>query len=193
MLSSFPGFLNRACAHSFLMPVACRSGGLPDTDTVVVIVRPARWGDVVRALELENEALGQGVAWDPSRVRSWWDADLLTAFAAETDGLLVGYASAARLDEGTFEAIVGGRLAPEELEVPRNVDGGFFWVGIVLVLPEFQGRGVGAELLTRLVTSQPGRYVADVYSDAGAALVEKLGWVRVRDGQHPLYQTMSPV
>jgi GNAT superfamily N-acetyltransferase len=72
--------------------------------------------------------------------------------------------------KGTFEAIVGGRLAPEELEVPRNVDGGFFWVGIVLVLPELQGRGVGAELLARLVTSQPGRYVADVYSDAGAAV-----------------------
>lgn len=144
---------------------------------------------MLRALELEKEMLGEGVAWQPSRVRVWWDAGRLRSYSALVEDQLVGYASAARLDEDTFKAIIEGNLAPEHLGPPQGSGGDFFWVGIVLVVPDHQGRRIGAELLTNLC-GEPGSYVADTYTTGGAKLVENLGWVRLRDGLHPLYGTV---
>jgi GNAT superfamily N-acetyltransferase len=151
-------------------------------------VHQAEWKDVVGALSLEAASLGDGVAGSDERARAWWDAGLVNAVAARDGDRLCGYASAMQLSAETYQAIVDGELDPEDLELDSvSGCGPHYWVGIVIVDPEYQGRGLGTRLLSDLVSARAGRYVADVYSPGGEALVERLGWTRVRDGEHPLY------
>jgi GNAT superfamily N-acetyltransferase len=153
-------------------------------------LRRADWGDVVRALTLEADLLGDGVAWSDERARTWWDADRVIAFAIEDDDRLCGYASAMQLSGESYQAIIDGRLDPEHLEL-GDEPAAFYWVGIVIVDPAYQGCGIGTRLLSSLLGERAGQYVADVYSPGGKALVERLGWIQVQSGEHPVYVTVS--
>jgi len=154
-------------------------------------LRRAKWGDVVQALALEAELLGDGVAWSAERARKWWDAGRVIAFVVEDDEHLCGYASAMQLSGESYQAVIGGILDPEHLEL-GDEPAAFYWVGIVIVDPAYQGCGIGTWLLSSLLGERAGQYVADVYSPGGKALVECLGWIQVLGGEHPLYVAVSP-
>lgn len=155
-------------------------------------VDPAQWPDVVAALALEAEALGDGVAWDVDRVRAWWDTGTVTAVAVKEGSQLIAYASAASITPEAFGAIAQGQLDPEDLELDHaGPEHTHHWVGIVITDPAHRGKGAGRRALDWLTGVVDGECIADVYSEGGRALVEKLGWRKVRDGQHPIYVTGS--
>lgn len=155
--------------------------------------QPATWDDVVDALALEAEQLGNNVAWDLDRVRQWWDAGAETAFAVRDQDQLVAYACVMHLLPEVFEGIVAGRLNPSNLELTdTTLDAAHHWLGIVITHPAYRKRGAGTAVLAALCGALSGHIVADVYSEQGRALLERTGWVLVRAGEHPIYTLELP-
>ena len=153
----------------------------------------ATWEDVVDALALEAEQLGNDVAWDLDRVRQWWDSGVETAFAVRDRDQLVAYACVMHLLPEAFEGIVTGSLDPSNLELTHTtMDAAHHWLGIVVTHPAYRNRGTGTAVLAALCAALRGHIVADVYSDQGLALLERTGWVFVRDGEHPIYTLELP-
>ena len=150
--------------------------------------QPAQWSDVLDALVLEAAALGDGVAWEDDRARAWWDTGAVTAVAVKDGPQLIAYASAMSISPKTFNAIAEGQLDPTNLDLDHiDLARTHYWVGIVVTDPGHQGKGAGRLALEELIEALNGQCIADVYSEGGRALVEQLGWRKVRDGEHPIY------
>ena len=150
--------------------------------------QPAQWSDVLDALVLEAAALGDGVAWEDDRARAWWDTGAVTAVAVKDGPQLIAYASAMSISPETFNAIAEGQLDPTDLDLNHtDLARTHHWVGIVVTDPGHQGKGAGRLALEELSEALNGQCIADVYSEGGRALVEQLGWCKVRDGEHPIY------
>lgn len=150
--------------------------------------QPAQWFDVLEALILEAESLGEGVAWEIDKVRACWDTGAVTAVAVKDGSHLIAYASAMSISPETLNAIVEGRLNPTEIGLEHaDVARTHHWIGIVVTALEHRGKGAGRLALEELVGALNGKCIADVYSEGGRALVERLGWRKVRDGEHPIY------
>jgi GNAT superfamily N-acetyltransferase len=153
----------------------------------------ATWDDVVDALALEAEQLGNDVAWDLDRVRQWWESGVETAFAVRDQEQLVSYACAMHLLPEAFDGIVTGRLDPSNLDLAHTtLDAAHHWLGIVITHPAYRNHGTGTAVLAALCNVLSGRIVADVYSEQGRALLERTGWVFVRTGDHPIYTLELP-
>jgi hypothetical protein len=106
---------------------------------------------------------------------------------------LVAYACAMTLTPAAFDAVVSGSLNPEDLELAHGaVRGAHHWVGIVITDEAYHRRGAGRLALKTLTTQLPGSFVADVYTEAGRALLERLGWKKVLNTQHPIYVLKTP-
>jgi hypothetical protein len=169
-------------------PCSRRTTSTQRADAEGVQVLQASWKDVVAALELEAKLLGDGTAWELSRVQEWWDAGVETAVVVKDGTALVSYACAMTLSPAAFDAIVSGSLNPEHLELAHtDVRGSHHWVGIVVTDEAYRGRGAGRLVLEALTNQLSGSFVADVYTEAGRVLLERLGWKQVLDAQHPIY------
>ena len=110
----------------------------------------------------------------------------MTAVAVKDGSQLIAYASAMSISPATFNAIAEGRLDPTDLD-HTDLARTHHWVGIVVTDPDHQSKGAGRLALEELVGALNGQCIAGVYSEGGKALVEKLGWRKVRDGNHPIY------
>lgn len=79
--------------------------------------------------------------------------------------------------DGCFVAEVGDRVAGT---VTTTIyEGCFAWIGMVLVDPEFRGRGIGRALLQQAIEFLDGRGIAAIGLDAtpqGRPIYEKLGF-----------------
>jgi len=158
-----------------------------------VEVQRASWEDVVAALELEAETLGSDVAWDLDRVFKWWEAGVETAVVIKDHEQLLAYACAMHITSQAYTNIAEGDLDPEMLELSNTErDSGNYWVGIVIVDTKHRRRGLGLQVLTELTETLEGRFVADVYTDGGRALVETAGWTLLLDGVKPIYGVAKP-
>ena len=112
----------------------------------------------------------------------------MTAVAVKDGPQLIAYASAMSISPKTFNAIAEGQLDPTDLDLDHiDLARTHYWVGIVVTDPGHQGKGAGRLALEELVEALNGQCIADVYSEGGRALVEQLGWRKVRDGEHPIY------
>ena len=150
--------------------------------------RPAVWKDVVDALALESAQLGEDVAWDLGRVREWWDSGVETAYVIRDQDRLVTYACVMHLLPETFDQIISGTLEPADLKLAHTIlKAEHHWLGSVVTHPEYRNRGAGTTVLSALCATLSGRVVADVYSEQGRSLLERLGWRLVRPGVHPVY------
>lgn len=129
------------------------------TDTAVI--EPMRRADAIRCAELESLLFARDNPWP---ARAFRDAVAFPGHryvAARIDGLLVGYAGAARL----------GLTPPLEYEVHT-----------IGVDPDYQGRGVGRRLLAELLEfACDGPTFLEVRTDnaSAIALYESVGFVTV--------------
>jgi predicted N-acetyltransferase YhbS len=117
------------------------------TDTVI-IYRPIREDDIHAA-----HALTQAVRW-PHRVEDWQAVLRLGAgFAAEENGAVVG--TALWWAQGEHQASLG----------------------MVIVSSAHQGRGIGRELMQRVLQQTGTRHTLLIATPAGQPLYERLGFV----------------
>ena len=128
---------------------------------MTVIYTELETGDAARCAELEAQLFDGDDPWPAEAFLRELAAAHIRYVAARSDDKLVGYAGISRL----------GRKAPFEYEIHT-----------IGVDPAFQGRGVGRELLTRLLELADGGAVfLEVRTDNEAAigLYEGAGFVNV--------------
>lgn len=114
-------------------------------------------------------ALSQAVRW-PHRLEDWQFVHRLgTGFVAECDGAVVGTALcwAYGSDHGSL--------------------------GMVIVSPDLQGKGVGRELMKRVLDELDGRTTMLIATPAGRPLYERLGFVAVGDVHQHQGTVFEPV
>ena len=128
---------------------------------MTVIYTELETGDAARCAELEAQLFDGDDPWPAEAFLRELAAAHIRYVAARSDDKLVGYAGISRL----------GRKAPFEYEIHT-----------IGVDPAFQGRGVGRELLTRLLEFADGGAVfLEVRTDNAAAigLYEEAGFVNI--------------
>jgi ribosomal-protein-alanine N-acetyltransferase len=117
--------------------------------------------DAARCAELESQLFGGDDPWPARAFLAELAAKNNHYVAARKDGRLVGYAGIARL----------GRVAPYEYEIHT-----------VGVDPDFQGRGIGRQMMHRLIEfASGGTIFLEVRTDNEPAikLYESLGFARI--------------
>jgi [ribosomal protein S18]-alanine N-acetyltransferase len=117
--------------------------------------------DAPRCAELEEKLFPGDDPWPATAFRNELDAKHTRYFAARAEGTLVGYAGIARL----------GRFRQYEYEIHT-----------IGVDPAYQGRGIGRQLLDRMLDFASGGPVfLEVRTDNGPAiaLYESAGFVNV--------------
>jgi ribosomal protein S18 acetylase RimI-like enzyme len=80
--------------------------------------------------------------------------------------------------DGCFVAEAGGQICGTATAI--TYEGRFAWVGMVLVDPEFRGRGIGTQLLERAIEHLDALKIPTIKLDAtpmGQPLYEKLGFL----------------
>ena len=154
-------------------------------------IKPSTWDEMLLSLEMETLALGHGVAWEEQRVRQWWDASRVKALTLKLDSKPIGFVDAYEIDKGTFSALEQGFLDPEELDLAKvGPPEKHFWIGIILIHPDYRGRGLATKLLQELSRYAPGRFIGDAYSPGGVSLGSNFG-IKVSnpDSTRPLFIT----
>lgn len=126
---------------------------------------------VERRLQVEEyRALRRAVGWwdvSPEAARAGLPNDLFT-LVVERDGETIGCAR-----------IIG--------------DGGiYFYLQDVIVLPQYQGQGIGAELMDRVMgwlaaNTPPRKFVGLMAASGAEAFYERYGFVRRADNQPGMY------
>lgn len=128
---------------------------------MTIVYGPLQPTDAARCAELEKQLFDGDDPWPARAFLAELAAKHIHYVAARADDKLVGYAGIARL----------GRKRPYDYEIHT-----------VGVDPAFQGRGIGRELVTRLLEFASGGTVfLEVRTDNEAAikLYESLGFVNV--------------